>query len=86
MGRKPQEQESVVFRARVASTTPERLEKLAAAMGKLYGGKGQPGAVLDLLASGDWVLVPRTSLKSVAQLIQFSEVTAVNSLLKKTAE
>ena len=44
MGRKQRSPSGIVFRARVARQTPEKLEKLAASMGHLYGGKGKPGA------------------------------------------
>ena len=66
MGRKPQER--VMFRARVAPDTPEKLRQLAASLGHLYGGEGQPGALLDLLASEDFVLVPKTDSESSATI------------------
>lgn len=49
-------------------------------MGHLYGGKGKPGALLDMLASGDLVLVPKTAtdvIKSVAQFLEETEQPAV---------
>lgn len=49
-------------------------------MGHLYGGKGKPGALLDLLASGDLVLVPKNAtdvIKSVAQLLEETSPSAL---------
>lgn len=49
-------------------------------MGHVYGGKGKPGALLDLLASGDLVLVPKTAtdvIKSVAQLLEETSPSAL---------
>lgn len=49
-------------------------------MGHLYGGKGKPGALLDMLASGDLVLVPKTAtdvIKSVAQFLEETEQPTV---------
>ena len=80
MGRKQKSPSGIVFRARVAQQTPEKLEKLAASMGHLYGGKGKPGALLDMLASGDLVLVPKTAtdvIKSVAQFLAETEQPAI---------
>ena len=80
MGRKQRSPSGIVFRARVAQQTPEKLEKLAASMGHLYGGKGKPGALLDMLASGDLVLVPKTAtdvIKSVAQFLEETEQPTV---------
>jgi len=80
MGRKQKSPSGIVFRARVAQQTPEKLEKLAASMGHLYGGKGKPGALLDMLASGDLVLVPKTATdvkKSVAQFLEETSPSAV---------
>ncbi len=80
MGRKQRSPSGIVFRARVAQQTPEKLEKIAASMGHLYGGKGKPGALLDMLASGDLVLVPKTAtdvIKSVAQFLEETEQPTV---------
>ena len=45
-------------------------------MGHLYGGKGKPGAILDMLASGDLVLVPKTATDVIKSVAQFLEETS----------
>ncbi|NJL65979.1 MAG: hypothetical protein HC894_02440 [Microcoleus sp. SM1_3_4] len=68
------------FSGASCATDTRKLEKLAASMGHLYGGKGKPGALLDLLASGDFVLVPKNAtdvIKSVAQLLEETSPSAL---------
>lgn len=50
--------------ARVAPETAERLKEIAKALGYMYSSEGSTGQLLDAIASGEVILIAKTTVKS----------------------